>query len=337
MIPPLFASVLGAMFDSVIHGITAAVIVAGGLWIRHLRRQRQHLIEANQKLQESNQILQTVVRVKGDFLYSIARGNKLLRQTNEKLQQLDQLKTDFLSTVSHELRTPLTSVLGFASVTHRQLQTQILPLIAAPDPKTQRVLREIQENFMIIESEGKRLTALLNDILDISKLESGQLEWNMQPIQIDDILQRAFVSTSTLLANKGLHQNVEIYDPIPATQGDPNRLMQVMINLIANAVKFTEVGSVTGRVEVKGELIQVSIIDTGIGIDPADQEWIFDRFKQVGRNLTDKPMGSGLGLTICKQIVERHGGTIWVESKLGAGSLFAFTIPHVNPPDPAQN
>jgi PAS domain S-box-containing protein len=246
--------------------------------------------------------------------------------TSEK--EVDRMKTDFISTVSHELRTPLTSVRGFTEVIKKKLNEDIFPQIAPEkNKKIMTSISRIKENLEIILSEGERLTAFINDVLDISKLEAGKVEWKMEKFRLSDIIERAIGASSSLFEQKSLHFIKDIEDGLPEVIGDKDRLIQVVINLLSNAVKFTEKGFVTCRVKkAVGEII-VSIIDTGIGIAEADREKVFDKFKQAGDTLTDKPTGTGLGLSICKQIIEYHGGRIWAESELGKGSTFSFAIP----------
>ncbi|HBB36223.1 MAG TPA: histidine kinase [Cyanobacteria bacterium UBA9273] len=242
-------------------------------------------------------------------------------------REVDRMKTDFLATVSHELRTPLTSVLGFASIIQDHLEESILPAIPTEDRRTQNVLKRVGENVNIIVSEAERLTALINDVLDIAKMEAGRVEWNMQATDPLEILERGMAATSSLFAKNGLTLIKELPTELPEVMVDCDRIIQVVINLLSNAVKFTTTGSVTCRARVEEDELRIDIIDTGIGIAVDDQSKVFDKFKQVGDILTDKPKGTGLGLPICKQIVERHGGRIWVESQLGKGSTFSFTLP----------
>jgi PAS domain S-box-containing protein len=245
--------------------------------------------------------------------------------TSEK--ETDRMKTDFISTVSHELRTPMTSVLGYAAITRKKLQDLIFPQIAHKDRKTERTMRQVAQNLGIVISEGERLTTLINDLLDISKMEAGQLEWKMQPLSVYDVIDTAMDATSALFEQKGLNLEKDVGEDLPLVVGDRDRLVQVMVNLLSNAVKFTEKGGVTCMVRRTDQEIVVSVIDTGIGIARSEQENIFKKFKQVGDTLTDRPKGTGLGLPISKQIVEHHRGRIWVESVVGEGSVFSFTIP----------
>ncbi len=245
--------------------------------------------------------------------------------TTEK--EVDRMKTDFISTVSHELRTPLTSVVGFAKLIQKKLQDKILPSFQESDRKTQKAVAQVADNINIIISEGERLTNLINDVLDIAKMEAGKVDWQMQPLEVEELIERAFAATSSLFENSGLERIREIEPGLPEVIGDRDRLLQVLINLISNAVKFTRTGSVTIRARVQNDEMVIDIIDTGIGIPPEYQETVFEKFKQVGDTLTDKPKGTGLGLPICKQIVEHHQGRIWVESEGEGRTTFSFTLP----------
>ncbi|RCJ21914.1 hybrid sensor histidine kinase/response regulator [Nostoc minutum NIES-26] len=254
-------------------------------------------------------------------------GSALLIRDVTAEKEIDKMKTDFISTVSHELRTPLTSVLGFASIIKEKLETDVFPMISTEDRKLQKTIQRVDNNLNIIVSEAERLTSLINDVLDIAKMEAGKVEWQMQPIDPSELLDWATTSTAGLFETNGLQLISEIELGLPQIVGDRNRLLQVLINLISNAVKFTESGSVICRVGLKNDGVCISVIDTGIGIASEDQPKVFEKFRQVGDTLTDKPKGTGLGLPICKQIVDHHGGRIWVESEPGKGSTFSFIIP----------
>jgi PAS domain S-box-containing protein len=249
--------------------------------------------------------------------------------TSEK--EVDRMKTDFISTVSHELRTPLTSVRGFTEVIKRTLEEDIFPDVnVGKNKNVMKSMTRIRENLEIILSEGERLTALINDVLDVSKLEAGKVEWKMEKFRLSDIIERAIGASSSLFEQKMLPLVKDIEHGLPEVIGDRDRLIQVVINLLSNAVKFTEKGFVTCRVKKSGDEIVVSIVDTGIGIAESERERVFEKFKQAGNTLTDKPTGTGLGLSICKQIVEYHGGRVWVDSVPGKGSNFSFSIPLIH-------
>ncbi len=239
------------------------------------------------------------------------------QQARAAAEEADAAKSAFLSTVSHELRTPLTSVLGFAKIIKKRLEERIFPLIHTDDRRIVQTMQQVQENLKVVVGEGERLTKLIDDVLDLAKIEAGKLEWHMDAVTIPDVIEHATAATASLFEQKGLRLIKELDAGLPGVTGDRDRLIQVVINLISNAVKFTESGSITCRASRRGGEIVVSVTDTGVGISPGDQPKVFERFKQVGDTLTDKPKGTGLGLPICREIVEHHGGRIWVESEPG--------------------
>ncbi len=245
----------------------------------------------------------------------------------EDVKAADAAKGNFLSTVSHELRTPLTSVMGFAKIIKRRLSERLFPLIPVDDKKIVQTMQQVSENLDVVVSEGQRLTKLIDEVLDLAKIESGKIEWRIESLSAPELIGRAVAATSSLVENKPVSLSAEIEPDLPPFMGDRDRLIQVVINLISNAVKFTSQGPVTCRAKQVGSEIVISVTDTGLGISPEDQPKVFEKFKQVGDTLTDKPKGTGLGLPICKEIVEHHGGRIWVESEPGKGSTFSFSIP----------
>lgn len=249
-----------------------------------------------------------------------------LEKAYEELKELDQLKSDFLSTVSHELRTPMTSVVGFSKLIKKKLEKSIFPLVAENE-KAATAISQVRENLDIIVGESERLALLINDVLDSAKLEAGKVEWNLAAVTPLRLIERAAAITATLVEQKGLTLVSEIEPDLPNIRGDENRLLQVLINLIANAAKFTERGQITLRAERQGEFVRFSVCDSGCGIAEEDHGKVFDKFKQIGNTLTDKPQGSGLGLSICQRIVQHHGGELWLDSALGAGSTFYVTVP----------
>jgi signal transduction histidine kinase/CheY-like chemotaxis protein len=252
-------------------------------------------------------------------------------QARAAAEDADAAKSSFLSTVSHELRTPLTSVLGFAKIIRRRLEERLFPLIPEDDRKVQQAKRQVIENLDVVVSEGERLTKLIDDVLDLAKIEAGKFTWNMGSVSVADVIERATAATASLFDAKKLQLVRDIEPDLPTITGDQDRLIQVVINLISNAVKFTDFGSITCSARKHDEELVVSVTDSGIGIAPTDQAKVFEKFKQVGDTLTDKPKGTGLGLPICKEIVEYHGGRIWVESQSGTGSTFSFSLPLSGP------
>lgn len=242
-------------------------------------------------------------------------------------KEVDRMKTEFISTVSHELRTPLTSVLGFAKIIRRKFAEAVAPALAEAEPKAWRAAQQIRDNLDIIVAEGQRLTELVDDVLDIAKMESGRYEWDMAAMSLAEAAGHAVKAALPLATRKGLGLTCSMPPDLPRVLGDRDRLVQVFVNLIGNAVKFTASGSVAVSAELFGPEIRATVRDTGCGIAPGDLERVFEKFKQAGDTLTEKPKGTGLGLPICRQIVERHGGRIWAESAPGQGSAFRFTLP----------
>jgi PAS domain S-box-containing protein len=242
-------------------------------------------------------------------------------------KEVDRMKTEFISTVSHELRTPLTSVLGFAKIIRRKFLELVVPSLPPEDARVARGAGQIRENLDIIVAEGERLTELVDDVLDIAKMESGRCEWDMEPVSLAAVADHAVKAATPLAARKGLALTAEVASDLPAVMADRDRLVQVLLNLIGNAVKFTASGWVRLSAAAVGGEVRISVADSGPGIAAKDLETIFEKFKQAGDTLTEKPKGTGLGLPICRQIVERHGGRIWAESVPGQGSVFRFTLP----------
>lgn len=237
-----------------------------------------------------------------------------LRAANARLRELDRLKDDFVSTVTHELRTPLTSIRAFSE-------------LLAEDPDM--AVPERQRFLGIIVTETERLTRLINQILDLAKLEAGRADWTSSEVDLAGLVREAAASLEQLFRDKGVALALECpREPVPVL-ADRDRLTQVMINLLSNAVKF--VPAREGRVSVQLlsslDRVQVRVTDNGPGIGPEEKEFIFERFRQGGNTLTDKPKGTGLGLPISLQIVEYFGGRLWVESEPGQGASFIFELP----------
>ena len=227
--------------------------------------------------------------------------------------QADIAKTEFVSTVSHELRTPLTSIKGYTD----------LLMAGAVGP-----LMEDQARFVsIIHNNANRLTALINDLLDISRIESGRVRLAFRPLQIRDVVQDVVESQRAQFEAKGLVLEVELPQDLPLVQGDPERLAQVMDNLVSNACRYTPKGKVTITVSQMQGALRMDVSDTGIGIAAADQSKIWDRFFRADHPLVEEVGGTGLGLSIVKMFVEMHGGRIWMDSELGEGSTFTFILP----------
>lgn len=252
-----------------------------------------------------------------------------LRRNNEELQRLDSLKSDFLSSVSHELRTPLTSIRGFVALVEKEFSRTFIPL-AEEHPKASKKAARITANLQIVQQETERLTRLINNVLDLAKIEAGRVDWEESSFPLADALNQAVSAVKGQYEQKvGVGLQVRLAPDLPVIRADRDRLVQVVVNLLNNAAKFTERGRVQLRAEVGGREIKVAVEDSGVGFDSADAEAVFDKFRQVsqGDTLTDKPAGTGLGLPICKEIIEHYGGRIWAESAPGQGSTFYFSLP----------
>ena len=290
----------------------------------------QSIDEEGRFTEADQRLLSTIASAVGVAFHN-ARLFEETSQARASAEQADAAKSSFLSTVSHELRTPLTSVLGFAKIIRRRLEDRLFPLIPEDDRKVAQAKQQVLENLGVVVSEGERLTKLIDDVLDLAKIEAGKFTWNMGSVSVKEIIDRAVSATSSLFEAKKLAPVVEVEENLPSITGDQDRLIQVVINLISNAVKFTDDGTIKCAARCEGNELVVSVTDSGIGIAPDDQPKVFEKFKQVGDTLTDKPKGTGLGLPICKEIVEYHGGRIWVESAPGHGSTFSFTLPILEP------
>lgn len=257
----------------------------------------------------------------------LEQQNDELMKANHKLLKLDDMKSEFIAALSHELRTPMTSMIGFTKIIKKRLLEVIFPQVKSRDQKVEKAMKQVDGNIDIIMIEGQRLTKLINDVLDVTKMEAGKMQYNMKSVSIESVMERAAQNMRPFFDVPSKQLIVEIEQGLPMIIGDEDRLLQALINLISNGEKFTAGGNITCKAVRKGQKILCSIADTGMGIAKCDREKIFDKFVQVGDALTDKPQGTGLGLAICRQIIELHGGEIWVESELGQGSVFFFTLP----------
>lgn len=258
------------------------------------------------------------------------KSTKLLYNANKKLKEIDGLKTNFLAMVSHELRTPLTSVLGFVKINKKKIEKKIYPAIADKNVEIDKIYKQVMSNFDIIMSEGFRLTELINNVLDIAKLEAGKVEWDMRQIGIQDVVGVALNSMSSLFDDKRLRLIVEVDENIPKIVGDHNRLVQVVINLLSNAYKYTDHGFIKCKAfQSDNNEVKIQVSDTGIGINEADQKTIFEKFKRSSDTLERNNMkpGTGLGLALSSEIIKCHDGMITLESEYGRGSTFTVTLP----------
>jgi signal transduction histidine kinase len=252
----------------------------------------------------------------GDQSVVAIQNANLFHEIEEKGKQLaiaSQHKSQFLANMSHELRTPLNAILGYTEL--------ILDGIYGEAPeKAQGVLRRV-------ESNGKHLLGLINDVLDLSKIEAGQLTLSLTDYSMKDVLYNVFSAVEPLATDKKLNFKVDAQPEMPKGHGDERRLTQVILNLVGNAIKFTDQGDVVIKASAINGSFTVAVKDTGPGISVTDQGKIFEEFQQADNSATKKKGGTGLGLSISRRIVEMHGGKLWVESEFGKGSVFQFTLP----------
>lgn len=242
-----------------------------------------------------------------------ARAYALEREAAERLRQLDRSKRRFLANMSHELRTPLTNIIGFARLMLKEID----------GPLTDQQRHDLE----IIYHNGEHLLGLINDLLDISQIEAGLMELEFREVDLGDLIRSVMATAGALVRGKPVVMREIIASDLPKVRADPARIRQVLLRILANAAKFTDRGAITVRAwPVDGE-VWVSVSDTGVGITPEHLERVFERFEQGVVESGRRPEGVGLGLALSKEFVEMHGGRIWVESEVGRGSTFTFTLP----------
>jgi Na+/proline symporter/nitrogen-specific signal transduction histidine kinase len=269
--------------------------------------------EVMEILDEASQVIQYSRRLEQKSR-ELEAATAELRAANERLKELDRLKDDFLSTVSHELRTPLTSIRSFSEILFDN------PTLGDAQRK---------EFLGIIIKESERLTRLINQVLDLAKMEAGRMDWQIARLDVKPVVEEALAATAGLFKERQIRLEVDLPADLPQVRADRDRLIQVIVNLLSNAVKFCdrEAGWVGVDAAVDAGAVRINVRDNGPGVSAGDQARIFERFQQAGPMLTDKPQGTGLGLAICRQIVERFGGRIWADGATGGRATFSFTIP----------
>jgi signal transduction histidine kinase len=241
---------------------------------------------------------------------------RLFEEIQEKSRQLaeaSQHKSQFLANMSHELRTPLNAILGYTELILDNAYGE-------PPEKMRGVLERVQSN-------GGHLLGLINDVLDLSKIEGGQLVLALSDYSLKTVVHAVFSAVEPLAKDKKLIFKVELRPDLPPGRGDERRLTQVLLNLVGNAIKFTDAGEVAIEASSSNGWFNVTVRDTGPGISAADQAKLFQEFQQADNSITRKKGGTGLGLAISKRIIEMHGGKIWLESRVGGGSMFSFKVP----------
>jgi len=243
-----------------------------------------------------------------------------VKDKNAALERVNHLKSQFLATVTHELRTPLHSIISYGS----------LILEGYLDGE---LTEEQQEHISFIVRRAEDLSRLVDDMLDLSKIEADRLEVKVEPLSLEQSLQDAVNELKQMAGNKELSLTLEMDEELPMALADSHRIRQVVVNLVSNALKFTENGGVTIRCMLleRYDMLRISVSDTGIGISPAALDYIFEAFRQADGSVTRRFGGTGLGLTIARKLIELQGGEVTVESIVGQGSTFSFTLPIVTP------
>jgi signal transduction histidine kinase len=262
-----------------------------------------------------------VKRYAAELEQRVAQRTTELKVAMEKAQEADRLKSAFLATMSHELRTPLNSIIGFTGI--------ILQGLAGP------LNAEQAKQLGMVQNSARHLLALINDVLDISKIEAGQFETVSEPFDVHDVVDRAIQTVAPLADRKGLKLVARVAPEVGHITSDRRRFEQILLNLLNNAVKFTDQGEVRIECRIDEGRLATRVMDTGMGIRPEDMGKLFQVFQQIDTGLTRQQEGTGLGLSICKRLVEMLGGQIWTESEWGKGSTFTFTLP-IGEQDEAQ-
>lgn len=256
----------------------------------------------------------------------LTRAQHELSRVKQELIQANRVRSDFIATVSHELRTPLNSIIGFAKLLLNQKLGPLNP--------TQHT------DLSIIYDSSKQLLSLVNDILDLSKIEAGKIRLDMEWVTVEEIIVGVVAATYILIDDKPIELKEELEPRLPQIFVDRNRIRQVVVNLLSNAAKFTDAGCITLRVSTinrnNQDCVCVAVIDTGIGIQAEDVSKVFEPFRQIDSSEARRAEGTGLGMAISHRLVKLHGGDLWVESAPGRGSTFSFTIP-VTPANPQQD
>jgi signal transduction histidine kinase len=272
---------------------------------RELIQRRRQIEEQSAKIGEQNEALEHAMRRAEDARRAMEAANLA--------------KSRFLANMSHELRTPLNAIIGYTE----------LILDATYGEVPERVRGTLQR----VERSGRHLLGLINEVLDLSKIEAGQLKLNIAPFTLPDTVNAAVTSLESLAREKGLKLAVATPSGLPQAIGDERRITQVVVNLVGNAIKFTDAGEVDVCVTLDAERFAITVRDTGPGVAPEHRARIFEEFQQADTSTTRPKGGSGLGLAIAKRIVELHGGTLaLLQSEVGRGSTFGFTIPRAGPP-----
>jgi signal transduction histidine kinase len=279
-----------------------------GTLVGALNDHRRRLAESLEDLNAINQNLERIV----------AARTFELKSAKEAAEGADRMKSAFLATMSHELRTPLNSIIGFTGILLQELAGPLNP--------------EQRKQMSIVRDSSAHLLELINDVLDLSKIEAGQLRVDHEPVDLEAVTRKVAAAVQPLAERKGLALDWTVEPGLAPIASDRRRVEQILTNLVGNAIKFTEAGSVRIQAAAEGPMVRLDVTDTGIGIAPGDLERLFEPFVQVDSGLTRKYVGTGLGLSICKRLAGLLGGRIQVASTIGAGSTFSVLLPRLEAP-----
>ncbi len=285
-------------------GQTIGLAVSHALNVTHLHKEMSVRRSAEKQLQQLNEELEARVKIR----------TAELAQAKEQAEKADRLKSAFLATMSHELRTPLNSIIGFAGILQQEL----------PGPLNE----EQKKQLAMLRNSARHLLDLINDVLDLSKIEADQLTLSCTEFDLRETVQRVYTSMKITAESKGLNLAMDISPEVGVIRSDQRRVEQILLNLIGNAVKFTDKGDIAVTCRVNDGSVQFAVADSGIGIREEDLGSLFKPFRQLESGLSRRFEGTGLGLCICRKLVERLGGDIWVESSEGKGSTFSFSLPN---------
>jgi signal transduction histidine kinase/DNA-binding response OmpR family regulator len=262
---------------------------------------------------ESDQHLLEAMADQAAVAITNARAYEAERQAVERMREVDRLKTQFLANMSHELRTPLNSIIGFSRVMLRGIDGPLTDMQST--------------DLTSIYNSGQHLLGLINNMLDLSKIEAGKMELSIESVNLNDVAKTVMSTAIALVKDKTVKLEQDVPPDLPTVMADQTRVRQIILNLVSNAAKFTEKGFVRLRMVSTPKEVLISVTDTGIGIPPDKLEHVFEEFTQVDASTTRKYGGTGLGLAISRKFVDMHKGRIWVESEVGVGSTFTFTLP----------